>query len=299
MGDDASASRPDGDATTVAGRSAQIAEVADAVRTSGKYAAIDPALVATIAAQELAKGARVKDAVKQVKNRLHQSVAAYWEGRADFTAWRAALEAAPDEAAQRAALQAILRSHHSTRERLPLLEEFYRTVFGGLGPLRGVLDLGCGLNPLALPWMGLPAETAYVACDVDRGQMEFLAWWLTHTGRRGQAFVWNLLDGPPHVDSQAGAGPIDVALLLKIVPCLAQLDRRIGPQLLDAVDAPVLIVSFPAQSLGGRRKGMVDHYSAEMDTLIAGRAWTVERFEFPSELVFRLSRRAVMRHESY
>lgn len=289
MGDDASEPRPDADATKAAVRAAQTVEVAHAVRASAKYAAIDPALIVTIAAQELAKGARVKDAVKQVKNRLHQSVAAYWDRRADFTAWRAALEAAPDDAAQRTVLQTILRTHHSTRERMPMLAEFYRTLFGGLGPLRGVLDLGCGLNPLTLPWMGLPAETAYFACDVDRGQMDFLAWWLAHTGRRGQAFVWNLLDGPPHAGSPMRAEQIDVALLLKVVPCLAQLDRQIGARLLDAVPAPVLIVSFPAQSLGGRRKGMIDHYSAEMNTLLAGRAWKVERFDFPSELVFRLS----------
>jgi 16S rRNA (guanine(1405)-N(7))-methyltransferase len=156
---------------------------------------------------------------------------------------------------------------------------------GGIGPIRRVLDLGCGLNPLALPWMGLPAETAYFACDVDREQVAFLDWWLAFSARRGQAFVWNLLDGAPPVTDDA---PYDVALLLKIVPCLAQLDRQIGARLLESVTARVLIVSFPAQSLGGRRKGMVATYTAEMEALIAGRGWAVERFEFPSELVFRL-----------
>ncbi len=268
-------------------RAPQVEEVAQAVLASAKYAAIDPALVAELAAQELAKGARVKEAVKQVKNRLHQSVAAYWDGRAHFAAWRAALEAAPDEEARRARLLAILHSHHSTRERLPFLEDFYRTLFGGIGPIRRVLDLGCGLNPLALPWMGLLAETAYFACDVDREQVAFLDWWLAFSARRGQAFAWNLLDGAPPM---TGDPPCDVALLLKIVPCLAQLERQIGARLLDSVTAPVLIVSFPAQSLGGRRKGMVATYTAEMEALIAGRGWAVERFEFASELVFRLSR---------
>ena len=261
--------------------------VAQAVLASAKYAAIDPALVAALAAQELAKGARVKDAVKQVKNRLHQSVAAYWDGHTHFAAWRAALEAAPDAEERRARLLAILRSHHSTRERLPFLDDFYRAIFGGLGPIRRVLDLGCGLHPLALPWMNLPGATAYFACDVDREQMAFLAWWLAYAGQPGEAFVWNLLDGAPPVADDA---PIDVALLLKIVPCLAQLDKQIGARLLDSVTAPVLIVSFPAQSLGGRRKGMVATYTAELDALIAGRGWALERFEFASELVFRLWR---------
>lgn len=270
-----------------------VTEVTQAVLASAKYAALAPALVTELAAQELAKGARVKDAIKQVKNRLHQSVAAYWDGHTDFAAWRATLTAAPDALAQRTALLAMLRTHHSTRERLPFLESFYTTLLAGLGPIHRVLDLGCGLNPLALPWMGLPADTAYYACDVDRTQIDFLAWWLAYSGQPGRAFVWNLLDGAPLCDdTSAGANvpPCDVALLLKIVPCLAQLDKQIGARLLDEVTARVLIVSFPAQSLSGRRKGMTAHYTVEMEALLVGHGWTVERIEFPSELVFRLTR---------
>lgn len=275
-------------------RQTSVEEVTDAVLASARYAALDPALVTTVAAQELGKGRRRRDAIKEVKTRLHQSVGAYWDGHADYAAWRAALDTAPDDVAQATLLQSIMRSHHSMRERLPFLDEFYSTLFAGLGPIQRVLDLGCGLNPLALPWMHLPADTAYHACDVDRAQIDFLAWWLAHSGRAGRAFVWNLLDGAPPVDDSAppvdAEHPIDVALLLKIVPCLVQLDKQIGVRLLDEVIARVLIVSFPAQSLGGRRKGMAAHYTAQMETLCVGHGWTVERFEFPSELVFRIFR---------
>ncbi|MFN3979479.1 MAG: hypothetical protein ACK4SA_03715, partial [Caldilinea sp.] len=64
-------------------------------------------------------------------------------------------------------------------------------------------------------------------------------------------------------------------------------------RLLDELTARVLIVSFPAQSLGGRRKGMVETYAAQMDALLTGRDWAVERFEFVSELVFRIRRNVV------
>lgn len=284
---------PDDAPGSLSQRHIPVEEVTQAVLASAKYAALDPALVREIAAQELAKGARVKDAVKQVKNRLHQSVAAYWDGRTDFATWRTTLAAASDTPSQRTALLAMMRAHHSTRERLPFLDAFYSTLFAGLGPIRRVLDLGCGLNPLALPWMNLPVDAAYHACDVDRAQMDFLAWWLAHSGRAGRAFVWNLLDGAPPgngAPSEDESAPFDVALLLKIVPCLTQLDKAIGARLLDAVTARVLIVSFPAQSLSGRRKGMVATYAAQMEALLAGRPWPVERFEFPSELVFRIRR---------
>ncbi len=309
-------------------RPTPVEEVANAVLASARYAALDPALVAQIATQELGKGRRRKEAIKAVKTRLHQSVGAYWDGLADYAAWRAALVAAPDATARDSVLQAILRNHHSMRERLPFLADFYRTLFAGLGPIRCVLDLGCGLNPLALPWMQLPAVAHYLACDVDREQMDFLAWWLAHYGQPGRAFVWNLLDGAPGIDAMnpdagvqrrkdpsggsgegmnassdslyaplhpGGPAPephtVDVALLLKLAPCLEQLARGIVQRLLEELSARVLIVSFPAQSLGGQRKGMVENYSAQMETWLAGRPWAVERFEFPSELVYRIQRK--------
>ncbi len=259
-----------------------VESVVQAVLASPKYAALDPALVASLAAQELRKGRRVKEAIKKVKDRLHQSAASYWKVPPHYARWRVALEAAEDEPVLKAQLQSILQTHHSSRERLPFLADFYQTIFAGLASLRSVLDLGCGLNPLALPWMGLPTETAYFACDIDREQVAFLDWWLARQGRRGRAFVWNLLAGAPPVEL------VDVALLLKMATCLAQLDPAALARLLDEVRASVFVISFPAQSLGGRDKGMVAHYAATMDALLSGRNWRVERFDFSTELVFRV-----------
>lgn len=258
-------------------------EVVTAVRQGAKYASVDVGLIAALARQELAKGRRPKDAVKEVKSRLHQSVAAYHAGRLNVAGWRELLEQATGDASLRAACREVMAMHHSTRERLPSLDTFYATVLGDLTGATTLLDLGCGLNPLALPWMELPATTTYLACDVDHAQMAFLGWWLDFQRQPGRAFVCNLLDGAPPAIT-----PVDVALLLKIVPCLEQQDRRLAERLLDDLAARVLVISFPAQSLGGRRKGMVDTYTRRMDELLAGRPWRVERFDFPSEVVFRV-----------
>lgn len=262
---------------------AAVAEVVAAVQQGAKYATVDAGLVATLASQELAKGRRRKDAIKEVKGRLHQSVAAYHASRPDFDAWHNRLAQAAGEDELRSVCRDVMAAHHSTRERLAFLDDFYRAVLGDLGTIGVLFDLGCGLNPLALPWMNLPSQATYLACDVDHAQMAFLDTWLASRRQPGRAFVHNLLAGVPQPDA-----PIDVALLLKIVPCLEQQDRRLGERLLDGLRARVLIISFPAQSLGGRRKGMVDTYARRMDELLAGRAWPVERFDFASEVVFRV-----------
>ena len=52
----------------------------------------------------------------------------------------------------------------------------------------------------------------------------------------------------------------------------------------------MVVISFPARSLGGRSKGMVDNYADHFAELIAGQPWQVTRFDFPTELVFRVMR---------
>ncbi len=78
----------------------------------------------------------------------------------------------------------------------------------------------------------------------------------------------------------------DLALVLKTLPCLEAIDKNAPARLLDAIQAPLLLVSFPAQSLGGRRKGMVAHYEARFRELLDARGWPAERFEFTTELAF-------------
>jgi hypothetical protein len=46
------------------------------------------------------------------------------------------------------------------------------------------------------------------------------------------------------------------------------------------------VVSFPTQSLGGKQKGMLQHYTAHFNQLVANKPWQVKQLEFESEAVF-------------
>jgi 16S rRNA (guanine(1405)-N(7))-methyltransferase len=52
----------------------------------------------------------------------------------------------------------------------------------------------------------------------------------------------------------------DLALILKTLPCLEQLDKTAGQWLLEAVNVDYLLLSFPVYSLGGRDKHMLENY---------------------------------------
>src|SRR5262245_36790257 len=177
-----------------------------------------------------------------------------------------------------------MECHASTRERLGILETFYTTALAGLPPIHSVLDVACGLNPLAIAWMPLAPDATYDACDIYADMVAFLNDFFRLAGVRGQSQVCDVAGNPP---GRAHAPPVDLALVLKALPPLEQIDKRAGLNLLRALNAKYLLVSFPARSLGGRDKGMVEHYASRFLALAAAEGWPVERFEFPTELVFR------------
>lgn len=254
----------------------------EAVLGSAKYREITPALIRSIGAQELRKRRNQKEAVKATKNKLHQTVGAYWQGRQAYDDWLALLTAA-DPGQVRTVCQTIMGHHASTWERLSLLPTFYTTIFADLPPIHSILDLACGLNPLTIPWMPLADDAVYHACDIAHDQVAFLSRALPLLGVQGSATVCNLLETIPTTKA-------DVVLLLKTLPCLEQVDPTISERLLTTIDAPVLIVSFPGQSLGGRHKGMTTTYPAHLQALLQHTGWQAAPFVFATELVFRLVR---------
>jgi 16S rRNA (guanine(1405)-N(7))-methyltransferase len=152
-----------------------------------------------------------------------------------------------------------------------------------VAPVRSVLDLACGLNPLAIPWMPLAAEATYVAYDIYEDMMRFIGHFLDLAGLRGESKACDI--------SRVTSFPeVDVAYLLKAVPCLDQVDKLTSGRLLDLVPARHLIVSFPARSLGGARSWDRSTYVARFEAVAREKDWAVSRFDFATELVFRVTK---------
>jgi len=272
------------------------------VLASAKYRAILPDLVRSIARRELLAAKSAKEADRAVRKKLHQVAASCLEGQMRYDDWLAEILAArggeeagaveltsgtsPGAAggdALRQVCRAVMAHHASTRERLPILDGFYTRALQGIDPPRSVLDLACGLNPLAIPWMPLAPGARYVACDVYRDLTDFLAGAMPLLGVSGKAEWRDVVYDPPDEE-------FDLALLLKALPGLEHIDSEAGRRLMERLSARHLLVSYPVASLGGRDKGMVAHYDAHMRALLAGRGWQVERVLFRTELVYRITR---------
>ncbi|HEY7848891.1 MAG TPA: hypothetical protein VIC27_02445 [Ktedonobacterales bacterium] len=283
----------------------QLDRLVVAVQASPRYRAVAEPLIRSLGARELAKRRGLKEAVKATKNKLHQVAGAYIE-EPRYDAWLADLGAvwsARDDDARgeapmlqerrQAALRRVMARHASTRERLPILDQFYAQTLASVGPIRSVLDIACGLNPLALGWAPLADAVEYDAYDVYGDLMAFLDGYFAleasygRAGLRGRAEMRDVIAAPPERHA-------DLALLLKAIPCLEQVEKTAGERLLRAIRADHLLVSFPVHSLGGRNKGMIERYEAHFHDLLAqagiGAGASVTRFEFATELAFLVSR---------
>jgi 16S rRNA (guanine(1405)-N(7))-methyltransferase len=267
------------------GEQEQLDEVVRRIAESAKYRTVCDDLIRTIGRRELAARRNVKEAVKTTKNKLHQVAGAYLDGEPAYARWVEMLASARADREQfRQTCLQIMQHHASSRERAPILPAFYADTLGGLPPIHSVLDVACGLNPLAMFWMPLAAGATYYACDIYTDLIAFLNSFFEMAGVEGYATTCDLVTAPP-------TQQVDVALVLKILPPLEHLGKNNGIRLLRALNAKYLLVSFPARSLGGRNKQMVEYYETSFRATIQEEGWEIERFEYPTELALRVTKR--------
>jgi 16S rRNA (guanine(1405)-N(7))-methyltransferase len=256
------------------------------VGVSRRYRHVVDSVVLRLAAEEIPKSRNLAEAEKRTKRRLHQIFGAY-TGQPDYERLLIEIAAAQDRSdddAVRLLCREAMTLHASTRERLPLLDRFYDTVLDVTGVPSSVLDLACGLNPLALPWMRLPTGTRYVAWDIDAQLVGFVGRFLDLMGIDQTVGLRDIVADPPEADT-----PVDLALLLKSVPCLDQQDPDAATRILRGITARHIVVSFPTHSLSGRGKGMARTYRARFAMLLDTLGWQerrVDEIELPGELVF-------------
>lgn len=257
-----------------------------AVQKNPRYAAIDQGVVAAVAAEMMQKGFSTKETVKRTRAKLHQIGGAYQQSNIPYEVLHQELKQLPKNLQApevKAFCLHVLPYHRSTNERINTMQTIYPQLFDLLPPIHSILDLASGLNPLSLPWMPIPSNCTYSACDIYPEMLRFLSEFLGHFGIEGQVFTCDLAHSIP---SQS----VDLALLLKTIPCLEQLDKSIGVRLLSQLKAKVVIVSFPIRSLSGRSKDMPRHYESHFMELLEPTNWKVTPIPTKDELFFLLEK---------
>ena len=227
-----------------------------------------------------------KQVEKKAKNLLHQAWGAYFNNRPNFKKILGSFKGKTKQA-----ILPLLSLQSSTKERIPILNDFYKEIFKITGKPKTIVDLGSGLNPLTFLWMDLAKDAKYFAFDIDKNQTEFL---------KSIFKVLNINQ------VKIGLGDIladefpkaDVAFFFKILPLLEHQQKGSSLNALQKQDSRFLVVSFPTKSISGKQKGMVDFYTKWFQDLITqsgisgvssairNQPWQSKKLLFENELVF-------------
>lgn len=219
-----------------------------------------------------------KEAEKRAKSLLHQIWGAYFPSRPRFQKLLVNFEQEIENGKSiKDAVQPLLQLQSSIKERLPILDEFYRKIFNITGVPGSIVDQACGLNPLTYFW--LPPGIKYFGFDIDWDQAEFLksVFKILNIDKVKIALGDILIDEFPKAD---------IVFLLKLLPLLEHQQKSSSLEVLKKQNCKYLVVSFPTKSLGGKKIGMVDFYTRQFENLIQNQPWKTEKILFPEELVF-------------
>ena len=243
-----------------------------------KYAGVCPDTLRRVLEESFARHKKPKDAEKAAREKLHGITGAFLTPEENRRAAEALREWTPGDDA---ALGKVLRQHASTRERLPLedMDALYARIFQATGRPSRVLDLACGLNPVYLAARGL----SVVGVDIQRPAVDLINRMGEAHGLDVQAVCRDLL-----VEGGIPGERFDLALAFKLLPLLEAQRTGAALDVLNAVDAAYIAVSFPTRTLSGRNVGMAAHYGEWMEAHVPQGREIAARFETGNELFYLL-----------
>lgn len=134
----------------------------------------------------------------------------------------------------------LLKTHASTKERIQFYPEL-KKVISNLNA-KSILDLGCGLNPLALASPGI----IYYALDIQQSDLDLIKKFFEKNKIEGktinQDVSLNISNLPP----------ADLCLMLKLLDILDDKSHKKALSLLEKIKCKNFIISFSTKTLSGK-----------------------------------------------
>jgi 16S rRNA (guanine(1405)-N(7))-methyltransferase len=254
------------------------------ISQSKKYKSLYKPTISRIV-NEIAKRYPEKLIEFETKKKLHQIWGAYYTTRPDFRKLLTKTEQLFLEGKNpKEILLPLLQIHNSTKERIPILEDFYKNIFAITGNPQSVIDYACGLNPLSFPWMLLTDTANYTAFDIDTEEVSFIndIFKLFHIEKTSKALVGDITEIETHY--------ADVIFILKVLPLLEQQQKGLSSNLLQKLNCKFLVVSFPTKALSGTNKGMQYFYESQFEKQASEINLKFVKINFNSEVVYILNK---------
>ncbi len=236
--------------------------------------------IADLIGQEASRISSEKELLKAVRRKLHNIVAPYL-GQPDYDSYTERLNRINDVSLTSPELREfcldVLREHASTAERIPFMDAFYRELFRQAGHPAIILDLACGLHPLAFPWMELPLTTRYHAYDIIQPRIDFINHFFSKIGLAPLAENKDILVAPPQIQA-------DLGFFLKEAHRFEKRGSGCNRRFWQNIHVDTLAVSLPTNDLSGFHSLTEYHRRLVHENLPDGQ--DILEVEFTNELVF-------------
>lgn len=139
-------------------------------------------------------------------------------------------------------IKSLLMSHSSTKERINKYPEI-KSIISKLN-VKSILDLGCGLNPIALA----SKDVKYFAYDINEAELSIIKEFFIKNNIQGEAHFYDLTKFEKEDFSQA-----DLCLLLKVFDILKKRGYKLVESILLGIQCKYLLVSFSTKKLSGKK----------------------------------------------
>lgn len=126
-------------------------------------------------------------------------------------------------------IKSLLPYHVSTKERLLNLDSFYDPIKKYIMEAKKIIDIGCGINPLMVPFYGDGSNVEkYIATDKDKKSIKIIEAYSNLQGDGKLVGVsWDLKEGWQELSKKTGIEQYDLAFIMKVVPVVKRQEREL------------------------------------------------------------------------
>ncbi len=135
----------------------------------------------------------------------------------------------------------LLKTHSSTAERLdfyPKLRELIKNL-----NVSSILDLGCGLNPIALA----EPKYFYYASDIREDELSIIKDFFSKNNIKGEVFTYDLRKIKEGELPNAG-----LCILFKVLDVIEKKTHKLTNKILEIINSKYFLVSFATKKLSGK-----------------------------------------------
>ncbi len=200
------------------------------------------------------KSAKYKQIIKEVRAKLRK-VYGLFRLEEELKKRRKLLEMLLSSPKKRKSIvEEILKTHSSTRERLPIYEKLYKKIFEITGKPTSITDLGSGINPFSFSFMNIK-KCSYYAYDISQEEMNHLNKYfkLLHKNNsffKGTAGILDALN----LSSLKRLPKVNVCFLFKMTDVLDRgKGHKVTESVLTTLPADFVVISFATKTMSGKK----------------------------------------------